>query len=57
MDLTLKNAILAQKITYRVEESIADSESFQNIYYLLWLFFNRLEGYVPQIALKDLKAI
>jgi len=26
------------------------------IYFLLWLFFNRLEGYVPQIELKDLKA-
>jgi len=43
---------------YRVEESIVGSESFQIIYFLLWLFFNRFEGgYVPQIALKDLKAI
>jgi len=53
----LKNAIFIKKCIYRVEEFIAGSESVQIIYFLLWLFFNRLEGYVPQIALQDLKAI
>jgi len=43
------------KMIYRVEEYIASSKSFQIVFFLLWLFFNRFEGYVPQIALKDLK--
>jgi len=35
-------------MTYRVEKSISGSASFQIIYFLLWLFFNRLE--FPQKA-------
>ncbi len=46
MDSTLKPAISVQKMIYRFEESIAGTESFQIIYFLLWVFYNRLEEYV-----------
>lgn len=49
----IEKRYFVQKMIYRVEEFIAGSESFQIIYFLLWVFLNRLEGYVPQIELKD----
>jgi len=55
MDSTLKPAICVQKMIYRVEESIAGTESFQIIYFLLWVFNNRLKGYVPQTESKYLE--
>ncbi len=55
MDSILKPAISVQKMIYRVEESIADTESFQIIYFLLWVFYNRLEEYVPRTESKYLK--
>jgi len=39
MDSRLKTAIFVQKMIYRVEDSIAGTESFQIIYSLLWLLF------------------
>jgi len=55
MDSTLNPAISVQKMIYRVEKSNAGIESFQIIYFLLWVFYNRLERYVPRTESKYLK--